>query len=245
MTAAQTAKRAAEPPSRNRKLPAQTSVLARAMGADFQRLRPELRERFGFTSADAVGCIGTGVMTRIWRTSSIATPFLHLGATRHILFPEQGEQVPFTVENYAYRDGYGRETLTVVRTFELGPHLRRRFDATLVYSASRGGVVDFLGTHQHFAVDLRPWADRHGGLWMRTGAQRYGRRRFPVALSGAARLHEWWDEREQCFHIDVRVTNPYLGVLFAYRGRFTVTYVDTGTAPIPAAVQPLRENPAM
>jgi len=222
-----------------------TSVLERALGPDFGRLHPRLRERFGFASEDGVGCVGTGVMSRIWRGSPLVVPFLRLGATRHILFPEQGEQIPFSVENYAYRDGYGRETLSVVRTFEVAPHRRRRFDAALVYSAPRGSIVDFLGTHQHFAVDLHARADRRGGLWIRTGQQRYGRCRFPVALSGSALLHEWWDSGGDCFRIDVRVRNRYLGLLFAYRGRFTVQYVNTGTAPVPAAARPLRENPAV
>lgn len=221
------------------------SVLEQALGAEFQRLHPRLRERFGFASDDGVGCVGTGVMQRIWRGPMFIVPFLRLGAARHILFPEQGERIPFTVENYAYRDGYGRETLTVVRTFEMAPHLRRRFDATLVYSPERASIVDFLGTHQHVAVNLHAHADRHGGLWIRSGQQRCWGRRFPVALSGSARLHEWWDEDAGCFHIDVRVSNRYVGLLFAYRGRFTCQYVNTGTAPVPAAARPLRENPTV
>jgi hypothetical protein len=112
----------------------------------------------------------------------------------------------------------------------------------MVYSPARGTVVDFLGTHQHFAVDLRMRADSRGGLWIWTGEQRYGRRRFPRALSGVARLHEWWDDAEGCFRIEVRVRNRYLGPVFGYRGRFTTRYVDTGTAPVPASVRPLREN---
>lgn len=32
------------------------------------------------------------------------------------------------------------------------------------------------------------------------------------------------------------------GPLFGYRGRFTIRFVDTGTAPVPATVRPLREN---
>ncbi len=219
-----------------------TSIFQRALGADFARLHPRLRERFGFGTDDRVGCVGTGVMECVWRGSALVAPFLYLGTARHILFPERGENVPFTVENYAYRDGYGRETVTFVRTFELRPGLRRRFDATMVYSPARGTVVDFLGTHQHLAVDLRMRADSRGGLWIRTGEQHLGRYRFPLWLSGVARVHEWWDEARQCFRIEVRVRNRLLGPVFGYRGRFTATYVDTGTAPVPAAVRPLREN---
>jgi hypothetical protein len=60
--------------------------------------------------------------------------------------------VPFTIENYAYRDPLGRETVTWVRTFETTK--RRRFDAYMIWSEQRGRIVDYLGTHQHLAVDL-------------------------------------------------------------------------------------------
>src|SRR6185436_7267806 len=98
-----------------------TSIFRRALGADFPRLHPRLRERFGFASVDGVGCVGTGVMQRVWR-GSLAVPFLYLGTGRHILFPEQGTDVPFTIENYAYTDAYGREAVSFVRTFELSAH---------------------------------------------------------------------------------------------------------------------------
>lgn len=219
-----------------------TSIFQRALGADFARLHPRLRERFGFCSADRVGCVGTGVMELIWHGTALTVPFLHLGTVRHILFPEQGANIPFTIENYAYRDGYGRETLTFVRTFEVRPHRRRRFDATMVYHPQRATIVDLLGTHQHFAVALRLSADSRGGLWIRTAEQRYGGHRFPRALSGCAQVHEWWEETEDCFRIDVSIVNRFLGPVFGYRGQFTTQYVDTGTAPIPAALRPLREN---
>jgi hypothetical protein len=65
---------------------------------------------------------------------------------------------------------------------------------------------------------------------------------LPRALSGSAEFHEWWDATDDCFRIDVRITNPIVGPVFGYRGRFTARYVDTSTAPVPAAVKPLRER---
>ena len=68
------------------------------------------------------------------------------------MFPEQGEDVPFTIENYAYRDSFGRETVTWLRTFNM--RKVRRFDAYMLYSQQRRKIVDYLGTHQHLAVDI-------------------------------------------------------------------------------------------
>ncbi|SCG48299.1 DUF4166 domain-containing protein [Micromonospora coxensis] len=221
-----------------------TSVFQRALGADFDRLHPELRRRFGVDGAADAGCVGTGVMDRIWRGAAFTVPFLRLGTLRHVLFPETGVDVPFTIENWAYTDSYGRPTLTFVRTFRTAAHRRRRFDATMVFSERRGVLVDYLGTHQHLAVDLHLAVDAAGALTVRSGAQRIrGGVPCPPALTGEARLREWYDERADRFRIEVSVTNHRFGPLFGYSGSFTVQYVPSGGAPVPAAVRPLRENP--
>jgi hypothetical protein len=77
----------------------------------------------------------------------------------------------FTVRNYAYLDPYGRETVTWIRNF--ATHHPRRFDAYMIYSKERGCIVDYLGTHQHLAVDIHLSVDDRGGLRLRSGAQRF------------------------------------------------------------------------
>lgn len=223
-----------------------TSIFRRALGAEFDRLHPQLQRRFGFSSVDRVAAAGSGVMERVWRGAAFTLPFLYLGTRRHILFPEQGRDVAFVIENYAYPDSYGRETVTFVRTFELPGGRRRRFDATMVYDPVRGRVVDYLGTHQHLAVDLELSVDRRGGLCIRSGEQRFreGRVdfRFPLALSGRAELHEWYDDERQQFGIRVRVSNRRFGPLFGYHGTFTVRYFGLTDVGVPGSVKPLREE---
>ena len=220
-----------------------TSIFQRALGADFDRLHPRMQERFGFGADDARACVGSGVMDRVWHGRGYTVPFLYLGAARNILFPEQGSGVPFTIENYAYRDGYGRDTLTFVRTFELAPGRRRRFDATMVYAAGRGRLVDFLGTHQHYSTDLELEVDERGGLTVSTGAQHLLGWRFPISLAARAQVREYFDDDAGCFRVRVQVVNPRFGPVFGYTGRFTARYLDTAAVPVPAAVRPVRENP--
>lgn len=230
-------------------LASRTSIFAEALGADFSRLHPAMRRRFGIgCNGNGVNaCIGTGVMDEIWHRSALAMPFLRFGTKRHILFPETGRNVPFTIENYAYLDSYGRETVTFVRTFRLPGGPDRRFDATMIYSPTRRGIVDFLGTHQHMAVDLDLRVDERGGIQIRSGQQRFREGplgfRFPRALSGSARLAEWFDDAAGAYRIDVAVVNPHLGPLFGYRGRFTVEFITAPPDQVPAHVRPLRENP--
>jgi hypothetical protein len=220
-----------------------TSIFERQLGPDFDRLAPPLRQRFGFATDDHVACVGTGVMERIWRGPAFTLPFLYLGSTRHILFPERGENVPFTIENYAYLDRWGRETVTFVRTF----HLRRRsrrFDATMVYDPVRDRIVDYFGTHQHLAVELDLSVDGDGGLWIRSGDQRIieGLLAFPVPalIRGDATVHEWFDQDAGRFRIDVRVAHRRFGPLFGYHGSFTVEYPRVQSVPV--HVRPVREN---
>lgn len=78
------------------------------------------------------------------------------------MFPEQGRDIPFTIENYAYLDSFGRETVTWLRTFQVGQ--RRRFDAYMVRDPERNLIIDYLGTHQPLAVDIHLSVAENGGL---------------------------------------------------------------------------------
>ena len=222
-----------------------TSIYRRALGADFERLHPQIQRRFGFSSSDGIAAVGTGVMEELWRGAAYTLPFLRVGTWRNIMFPDRGEDVAFAVENYAYVDSYGRETVTWVRTFQL-PRRPRRFDATMIFSEQRGRIVDYLGNRQHLAVDLDLSVDDGGGLRLRSGEQRFYEGpvgfRFPMALSGVADVREWYDDADDRFRIEVSVANPRWGRLFGYRGWFTVDWKQVRPDEIPRHVRPIREE---
>ncbi|MBB2899224.1 hypothetical protein FHR75_000012 [Kineococcus radiotolerans] len=221
------------------------SVVLAALGADAARLHPMLQRRFGVSTAAGYSCVGRGVMDRLWHGPAWTLPFLHLGAWRNILVPDAGSDVPFSVENYAYVDSFGRETVTVVRTFEIAPSRRRRFDATLVADGP-GRVLDYLGTHQHLAVDLRPSVLADGRLRIVSSAQRFyeGRVafRFPMLFSGTAELIEGYDEARGRYTIEVAVSNERFGPLAGYSGSFTCEFPPVVGDAVPPAVRPLREE---
>ncbi|CAI6078501.1 DUF4166 domain-containing protein [Cohnella sp. JJ-181] len=219
------------------------SIFERALGEkEFGKLHPKIRERFGFGCEDGTASIGRGVMEEIRYAKWAALP-LAVGASRHIMFPEGGRQVPFTIENYAYRDAVGRETLTINRTFRFDRSLRR-FDATMVYSAERGRIVDYLGNKQHLAVDLDVWAAPNGGIQIRSGEQRFYEGplgfRCPAPLTGFADVCEWYDEDDACYRISVSVRNPLMGQIFAYKGAFQAETIRVGAGGIPLQAAPLR-----
>lgn len=224
-----------------------TSIFQRALGADFDRLHPQVRRRFGVCADGPAACIGVGVMDEVWHGKGIVVPFLRLGATRNILFPETGTDIPFTMEYYAYRDCFGRDVVRFVRTFDVSRGRRRRFDGTILYSERRAGIIDYLGSHQQLAVDLYASVDDHGAMVLRSGAQRLRIGRLgvplPAGLTGHGEVREWYDERAERVRIQVTVSNPIVGPVFGYRGGYTARLVDTTAHPVPASVKPYREPP--
>ena len=221
-----------------------SSVYQRALGPDFAKLHPQIQRRFGFSSESNIAAIGRGVMDRIWHGPLYTLPFLYVGTWRRIMFPEYGRNINFTIENYAYLDSFGRETVTWLRTFET--QRPRRFDAYMIYSSQRAKIVDYLGTHQHLAVDIDPSVDERGGLRLRSGEQRFYERaigfRFPMFLSGVADVCEWYDDSIGQFRISVNVHNRRWGPLFGYEGRFDVEWKQTSSADIPSHAKPRREE---
>jgi hypothetical protein len=160
------------------------------------------------------------------------------------MFPETGRRVPFTIENYAFIDRFGRETVSWVRTFASQP--ARRFDAYMVYSERRGRIVDYLGSHEHLAVDIDMSVDDEGGLRLRSGAQRFYEGligfSFPMLFSGIADVREWYDEQSGCFRITVDVRNRVWGPLFGYRGHFDVEWRTVVAGAVPEHIRPQRQE---
>jgi len=210
-----------------------TSIFERALGDDFGRLSPMLQKRFGIGLDAGYGCVGTGTMSSIRRGPWWVVPFLYIGKLRNILIPDVGQNVPFTIENFAYHDPFGRETVTFVREYQVG-RKPSRFDATMILS--NGRILDYLGTHQHLAVDLDLRVEDDGSLRLASNAQRFyeGRLiafRFPMIFSGRAQLHERFDEEARVYRIRMEVHNRLFGFLFGYEGEFTCDFPPATDAP--------------
>ncbi|GAA1675943.1 hypothetical protein GCM10010977_22110 [Citricoccus zhacaiensis] len=224
-----------------------SSIFATTLGADFNRLHPMLRKRFGVGVDSGYACVGRGTFTEVRRGAWWTVPFLRFGAFRNILFPDSGRDIPFTIENYPYVDGLGRETVTFVRTLQVSPRRSRRFDATMVYSPGQGKIIDYLGTHQHLATGLELKVRPDGSLHLRTGAQRFYEHALgftiPAALTGTAELHETYDEDRNVFTISMQVHNPIFGFLFGYHGEFTCEFPEATPDSVPLHLKPVREEP--
>ncbi len=221
-----------------------TSIYQHVLGAAFDRLHPQIQRRFGFSSTDGIAAVGRGVMDEVWRGRFYTLPFLSIGTWRRIMFPETGRDIPFTIENYAFVDDFGRETVSWIRTFESSR--TRRFDAYMIHSVTRDRIVDYLGSHEHLAVDIELSVDDEGGLRLRSGAQRFYEDRlafpFPMLASGIAEVREWYDDSVGRFRIEVDVRNRIWGPLFGYRGTFDVEWLTVAPGETPAHILPRRQE---
>lgn len=220
------------------------SIYEQVLGADFHKLHPRIQQRFGFNSQDRSASIGHGVMQLIWYNKLVALP-LFLGTFRHIMFPQGGKDIPFSIENFAYIDPFGRETVSWIRRFKF-PRKVRHFDATMIYSGERDLIVDYLGNKQHLAVDLDISVSSKGGIKIRSGEQRFYegwlKFRFPKLLTGRAEVNEWYDDDECCYKISVDVRNPIIGQIFRYEGSFQASFIRSEPEAIPVGIRPIRDE---
>lgn len=199
------------------------SIVHRALGSEFQRLHPKIRSQYGISSQSQAAYVGSGVMNTIWRGKWYMVPFLHLGSTRRILFPETGRNIRFEIRNYAYSDSFGRETVTWKRTFWF-PDTTREFDEFFVFSESRNTPILYAGTHQHLSVDLNFSVDDDRALVVTTGRQRLFigpfMIPFPRLFSGDACVRESYNDDLDRFEVEVSIANRLWGrILDKKRGQ--------------------------
>jgi hypothetical protein len=116
----------------------------------------------------------------------------------------------------------------------------------MVYSRARRKIVDYLGTHQHLAVDIDLGVAPDGGLILQSGSQRVYEGalavRFPTIFTGTAQVREWFEESTSRFRIEVEVSNRQWGRLFGYRGWFHVAWRPCDPGEIPSHARPVREE---
>lgn len=213
-----------------------TGPYERALGEEFAELHPALARRYGIDSETGRACVGRGSLSIVSR-NPLAVPALAVAARRHLLFPEQGTDVPFTAWSIPFRDPDGVESLALIRRFEIGPG--RRFDATFRYDEDDRTLTDNVGTGGHLAVTFHATVV-DGGLRLLAGQQYVDLESLtvpvPDALGVDVRVDERYDPQGEAFHVTVTVSNRLLGPVVHYRGTFEVEYVDV--AEVPPEVRP-------
>lgn len=207
------------------------SVYQRVLGDRFDMLDPQLQSYFGPLPRDRVG-VGRGTYDVAGSRWRIFRPVLAWLAWRHVLFPEYGRRVPFTVANDSDASG----TLSARREFHFPRRVRVMEDTMTVRD---GVLVDRLGKRRGLEVDLQ-LSVRGGGLRMtstRLGLRIAGRR-VPLPRVVSVSL----SERSDPVHpgrqlVDVVLAAPLLGEVFRYAGSFTYRLETKPRRGIPSDAQ--------
>lgn len=191
------------------------SVYQRALGEDFASLDAHLQVYFGPIPSGRVGG-GRGTYDIAGSRLLFLRPIFALFARRHVLFPELGRDVPFTITNTPELDG----SLSAIRTFEF-PQQTRIMEDTM--TADKGQLVDRVGKRRGLEIALRLSVVR-GALHMTSTrlAVRAGRMRIALPPLATMHLVERTDPADPSRQrVDVRITAPVLGEVFRYSGSFT------------------------
>lgn len=200
------------------------SIYTAAMGDSFQRLHPMLQKRYSFSPDFPFRASGT--MHVIKGGARWMNPFFKLGTRWKLLFPERGNNIPFTILNEA--SIYPQQHVYWKRAFSF-PTGVRYFNATMSFDEKRGIVKDYLGEPPLLYSDLTFTATEDGALFIHSLNQRLvlGKIELPLpkAFQGIATVYEAFNEEKRVFEISVNVRNPLLGTIFSYEGEF-VTYDD-------------------
>ncbi|RJQ74953.1 DUF4166 domain-containing protein [Pseudonocardiaceae bacterium YIM PH 21723] len=183
------------------------SVFQRALGTDYERLHPKLQLHYLPSSTDGVIGWGFGEV-HIWRDR----------------FSRQA--VPFSLESRAFRDGHGREVLSMTSIFHFTRP--RKVEASWTYDEFTGLTLEYPRLRGVLRATQTLSVDNRGGLRITTGSQRLciGQWSFelPGPLRTEASVYEFYDEDDGCVRLDVDVTRPLSGDQYGYSGKYVADF---------------------
>jgi hypothetical protein len=197
------------------------SIIKQSLGESFHLLHPMLQKRYDITVDKPFKA--TGIMRKISGGPKYLYPFFYFGIRFKLLFPEHGENIPFTIRNTALVGKNGEEQVHWERIFNFGEK-RRYFNALMSLDKKRNIIEDYLGEPPLMYSDLKlSCIDR--GLHIESYKQRLvlGKLEIPLPriFQGLATVSERYNEEKDVFEIRVVVKNPIIGQVFAYEGEFT------------------------
>lgn len=199
------------------------SIYKKILGDQFQLLHPMLQKRYELGVGEPF--IAKGVMKNISGSPKWLYLLFLLGVKRKFLFPEQGNNIPFTIVNTSHIGSDGEEQVRWERTFYFA-RKKRHFNALMSRDDAHGIVKDYLGEPSLFYSELVFSVSSEGHMKIESKKQRFiaGHLEIPLPkmLQGNTFVTECYLEEKDMFYINVLITNPLIGHLFSYEGEFKV-----------------------
>lgn len=180
-----------------------------------------LQKRYVFSEATVFKA--SGKMSSITGGPKWLYPLFKLGVRWKLLFPERGQNIPFTIINSSYINTAGEQHIHWERKFFF-PKKTRYFNALMSLDERRMVVRDYLGEPSLLYSDLKFSVLGNGALKIDSLDQRFvmGKIEIPLPrfLQGLATIVETYDEQHDAYRICVDVKNPLIGQVFSYEGTF-------------------------
>lgn len=202
------------------------SVFLRALGAEAQRLRPEVREYVAGPPAGTTLGRGRGVFVVAGSPYRKLAGMLRLVAGPDVALSDYERDVPFEIANRPVDDG-GRCRLDAERIFGFRRGAQRFVD-TLQMGMPEGTLVNTPGVDGRLQLLLECSVTDDGDFKMRSRGARIrvgsGFIHLPRLLSVQAEVVDGWDAVRQRRTVAVTVRNPLLGVVLRYEGWFDYQY---------------------
>ncbi|MBT0566982.1 DUF4166 domain-containing protein [Williamsia sp. CHRR-6] len=212
-----------------------------AMGADFDRLHPNIAWRYSIDSTSDVAQTATGMIDSVRSTSLLTPPVARLFRKRNVMPTTTSRLVPFTQETYCYRDERGRENLAMLYRFAYSQG-DQGLHSLLVNGQS--GMVNYLGDGPDVLFVLHTRVGPRGSLIQETEPMQFLGKAAKVGMRGllasTMRYVEEWDDEHQRFRVDVTVRNRILGDVLQFSGWFTAVDRPCRLQDIPDEAWPLR-----
>ncbi|WP_252503853.1 DUF4166 domain-containing protein [Sporosarcina sp. Marseille-Q4943] len=197
------------------------SIYKRVLGKNFDRLHPMLQKRYDLPDGSAFEA--TGTMKEIKGGPRWLYPLFRLGVNWKLLFPERGNNIPFSITNTARLGKNSESQIHWERIFHFGS-TKRYFNALMSLDETRLVIKDYLGEPPLVYSDLAFEVSDDGSLTIHSLNQRLvlGKVELPLPkpLQGLATVTERYDEADAVYRISVNVRNPLIGHVFSYEGEF-------------------------
>ncbi|MFS0691041.1 DUF4166 domain-containing protein [Sporosarcina sp. 179-K 8C2 HS] len=197
------------------------SIYKKVLGEDFDRLQPMLQKRYDLP--DGTTFEATGTMKEIKGGPRWLYPLFRLGVNWKLLFPERGNNIPFSITNTSRLGTNGESQIHWERIFHFGS-TKRYFNALMSLDETRLVIKDYLGEPPLVYSDLAFDVSNDGSLTIQSLNQRLvlGKIEVPLPklLQGLATVTERYDEVDAVYRISVTVRNPLIGHVFSYEGEF-------------------------
>ncbi|EIM07027.1 hypothetical protein A1A1_07604 [Planococcus antarcticus DSM 14505] len=198
------------------------TIYSTLLGKKFEQLHPKLQYRYALPLDQTF--YAEGKMQQIQTGSKLLFPLYLLASKLNFLFPESGENIPFTIANRCRINQEGEAEVSWERSFFF-PESVRKFNAKMTLDLEKRLVKDFLGDVPLFYSDLLFDVTKEGFLMITSGTQKVvvGKKELtiPKIFKGRVFVLEGYDEVKDVYTIHVSIYNSLIGRIMRYAGEFT------------------------